>query len=152
MFKPVRMELQVREEVARGARLRARAAFWTVASVALGVAGVSLAGIAAGGRTNAVGVVMLALAAFAGATPLAVWGYWGWRDVRRGDGRIVELVSTFAGAFVASRIDAPERSPRRTLRTTEDVPDVLARERVTTAPAAASNGQPLTARGDIHEE
>jgi hypothetical protein len=132
MSRHRRLELQVREAVAQAARLRARAAFWTVASVALGVAGLFLAAMAAG-RTSAVGVVMLALAAFAGATPLAVWGYWGWRDVRRADGRIVEIVSTFADASVASRAGERARATR------------LARGSVTTSPAAASNGKPLTA-------
>lgn len=139
MFDHLRMELQVREAVAQGARLRVRAAFWTVASVALAVAGVFFAAMAAGGRTSEDGVVLLALVAFAAATPPAVWGYWAWRDVRRRDGRIVEIVSTFAEGFVASRVDAPRRPA------TKDVSDVLARESVTTSPAAASNRQPLTA-------
>lgn len=96
MFKHLRMEQHVREAVAQGARLRVRAAFWTAASAALVVAGVIFAAMA-GGRDTSDGVLVLfALVAFAGVTPSAVWAYWTWRDVRRRDGRIVEVVSNFA--------------------------------------------------------
>jgi hypothetical protein len=136
MFSHLRMEQQVREAVAQGARLRVRAAFWTAASATLAVAGVFLAAMAGGGASG--GVMLAALVTFAAATPAGVWGYWAWRDVRRRDRRIVDVVSSFAERYVASRVDSPERPAAR------DVPDVVARESVTTSRAAASNRQPLT--------
>jgi hypothetical protein len=139
MFNHLRMERQVREAVAQGARIRARAAFWTAASVALAVAGVFLAVMAVGGRTSEDGLTLAALVAFATATPPAVWGYWAWRDVRRRDRQIVDVVSSFAERFVASRVDAPERPAAK------GVPPVLARWSVTTQRAAASDQKPLTA-------
>jgi hypothetical protein len=137
MFNHLRMEQQVREAVAQGARLRVRAALWTAASVALAVSGLFLAAMAVQ-RTSEDGVALASLVAFAAATPPAVWGYWAWRDVRRRDRRIVDVVSNFAERLIASRVDSPERPA------VKEVPDELARESVTTSPAAASNRQPLT--------
>jgi hypothetical protein len=137
MFNHLKMELQVREAVAEGARLRVRAAFLTAASVAIAVAGVFLAAKAARGPSESA-VALAALIAFAAATPPAVWAYWAWRDVRRRDSLVVDVVSAFAERFVASQVDAPERRARK------DGPDLATRERVTTSPDAASHRQPLT--------
>jgi hypothetical protein len=137
MFNHLRMEQQVRTAVAQGARLRVRAAFWTAASAALAVAGAFFAAVAAGKTSD--GAVLAALGAFAAATPAGVWGYWAWREVRRRDLRIVDVVSSFAERFVASQVDAPER-PRA-----KGGPDVVATGGVTTARVGASNRQPLNA-------
>lgn len=136
MFNHLRMERQVREAVAQGARLRTRAAFWTAACAVLAVAGMFLATMAAGETSD--GAVIAALIAFAAATPASVWGYWAWRDVRRRDRRIVEVVSGFAERFVASQVDAPERAGGK------ELPGLVATGSVTTSRVAASNRQPLT--------
>lgn len=136
MFNHLRMELQVREAIAQGARLRVRAAFWTAASAVLAVAGMFIATMAAGETSD--GAVLAALIAFAAATPAGVWGYWAWRDVGRRDRHIVEVVSGFAERFVASQVDAPERPGAK------DGPGVVATGSVTTSRVAASNRQPLT--------
>jgi hypothetical protein len=101
VFDTYGMEQRVRGAVAEGARLRARAALWAVASVALGVMGVFFAAMGMSGR-HVEGA--LALFAFAAAAPAAVRSYWTSRAVRRSDGRIVNAVSSYAERFASSRL------------------------------------------------
>lgn len=84
-----RTERTVREAVAEGARLRRRAVLWTSATVALASIGATYTAIAAWSG----GLVVIGLALLSFTTVPAVSAYWAWRDVRRGERRVVDGVS-----------------------------------------------------------
>lgn len=107
MFEHLRMQQQVREAVARGARARARAASWTVVTAASAIVGVVFAGMAV--QTGA-GGSGTALVAFAAIAPAGVRAYWAWNEVHRIDHLVVDIVTAFAERAAAARRNVEQRS------------------------------------------
>lgn len=109
MFEHLRLEQQVREAVTQGAFARVRAGWWMAACIATAVVGTMFAVLSvwAGFEGGA-----LALVAFTVTAPAGVRAYWRWREARRADWLIVDLVSSFAERTVAMRVEAEHRRAR----------------------------------------